>query len=165
MTTKENRPKHQNDGYEWLIKFDMSYLKKVGVIRAVLKWYFLPFKIEKHGNSLIYRSLGVPVFGKYLPTGGSEIKRMTKMKMKAYSLKSLSINSVVDFLYKNSFFEFLHLPFFVFMVWRSIWWIYYFDNIRIAVELQVVNLLFNIYPIMFHRYTRIRILKLIEKSK
>ena len=165
MTTKENRPKRQNDGYEWLLKFDLNCLRKAKAVRDIIKWYFLPFKIEVYRNTLIYRMLGVPTFGKYLPTGGSEIKRMTKMKMKAYYLKSLSINSVVDFLYKNCFFELLHLPFFVFMVWRSIWWIYIENNFKLAIELQIFNLIFNIYPIMFHRYTRTRIIRLLKNNK
>ena len=154
----------RKDGYEWLIKVN-SYLKRSDLIHSIIKWYFLPFKIEKRNKGALYKTLGVHVFGKYLPTGGSEIKRLTKTKMIAYSLKSYSIEALVEFLYKNCFFELLHLPFFIFMVWRSCWWVINFENYEIAFELQVVNLLFNIYPIMFHRYTRIRVVNLIEKHK
>ena len=152
------------DGYEWLTKVK-SYLKKYDFIYSIIKWYFLPFKFEKRNKGCIYRLLGVHVFGKYLPTGGSEIKRLTKTKMKAYSLKSKSVSGLIEFLYKNCFFELLHLPFFVFMIWRSSWWVVKYNNYEIALELQLVNLLFNIYPIMFHRYTRVRVFQLIEKHK
>lgn len=156
---------HLKDGYEWLGSIDKTLQRKYNFLRNFLLFYFTPFRIERFQNALIYRVLKVPVFGKYLPTGGFEIRRMTKMKMRAYTLKSLSIASTREFLYKNCFFELLHLPFFMFMIWRSLWWIYTHNNGSMALELFLVNLLFNIYPIMYHRYTRIRVLKILLKQQ
>jgi len=86
------------DGYEWLGKIDLTLKRKYKIFRNILLCYFRPFMFERFQNALIYRILKVPVFGKYLPTGGSEIRRMTKLRMPAYTLKSLSISSTKEFL-------------------------------------------------------------------
>jgi hypothetical protein len=153
------------DGYEWLGKVDLTLKRKLKFFRYILLWYFRPFMFEKFQNAKIYRILKVPAFGKFLPTGGSEIRRMTKLKMRAYTLKSLSIASLKEFLYKNCFFELLHLPFLIFMIWRSLWWFYTHNNVSVALELFLVNIIFNIYPIMYHRYTRIRVLNILRKHR
>lgn len=151
------------DGYEWIETFDKNFLRKNKLLRTILGFYFKPFKIEFYKSGLIYRRIGVHVFGKYLPTGGFEIRRITKRKMQAYTLKYKNLNAAKEFLYKSCFFETLHMPFFLFLLLRSIWWYTEHSNIQLAFELMVVNLVFNIYPIMHQRYTRVRILKLIKK--
>ena len=75
------------------------------------------------------------------------------------------MNGAKEFKYKSCFFETLHIPFFAVLFWRSLWWYYEHDNIDLAVELLIVNAIFNIYPIMHQRYTRLRIDRLIDIKK
>ena len=153
--------KKVKDGYEWLVQFDKTVLQKYGMVRVIILLYFKPLSFEKYKNGLIYRLLGVHRFGRYLPTGGINIRRWTKKKMQSYTLKALSLNAAKEFKYKSCFFETLHIPFFVVLVWRSLWWYFENDNINLAIELLIVNAIFNIYPIMHQRYTRLRIDRLI----
>jgi len=150
------------DGYEWLASFDGCWLKNQKWLRSFLLLYFVPSHLEKKNSGLIFRILGVHKFGRFLPTGGIEIRRITGKKMQAYTLKSISLSSAQEFLYKSCFFESLHIPFFIVLFWRSLWWYFVHDNINMAIELTVVNAIFNIYPIMHQRYTRIRIYKLLS---
>ena len=150
----------ERDGYEWLKIFDNKWLKKQFLVRKLILYYFLPNCLEKFRHGIIYRLLGVHMFGRFLPTGGIEIRRITGKKMKAYTLKSVSIISANEFLYKSCFFETLHMPFFLALLWRALWWYIEKGNIHLALELFLVNLIFNIYPIMHQRYTRLRIRKI-----
>ena len=154
-----------SDGYEWLERFDKKILKKHDILRRLLLFYFMPFFFEKIRYGCIYRILGVHVFGKYLPTGGINIRRWTGKKMQAYTLKSKSLESVKSFRYKSCFFELLHMPFFLFMLGRAIWWYVDQGSVRLASELMIVNAIFNIYPMMHQRYTRLRILRIIELKR
>ena len=85
--------------------------------------------------------------------------------MQAYTLKAYSLTAAIEFRYKSCLFETLHLPFFIVLIWRSLWWYLEQDNIRLAIELLFVNGIFNIYPIMHQRYTRIRVGKLMAINK
>lgn len=154
-----------SDGYEWIKRFDKNVLQKVLPVRKMILFYFNPFYFEKYKNGLIYRIIGVHRFGRYLPTGGINIRRWTKRKMQSYTLKGLSLNAAEEFRYKSCFFEFLHIPFFAVLIWRSLWWYFKHNNIDLAIELLIVNAIINIYPIMHQRYTRIRINRLIDIKK
>lgn len=82
------------DGYEWLARFDKGFLKKALPLRNLLLQYYRPAFFEKFGYGIIYRFLGVHIFGKYLPTGGIQIRRLTKSKMQSYTLKKINICSI-----------------------------------------------------------------------
>jgi hypothetical protein len=150
------------DGYEWLIKFNNKFLKKVLPLRNLILYYYKPFIFERFKHGFVYRLLGVHIFGKYLPTGGVNIRKWTRRKMQSYTLKGNTLSAAIEFRYKSCFFETLHLPFLIILLWRSLWWYFEYNNINLAIELLLVSTLFNIYPIMHQRYTRIRIDKLIE---
>lgn len=155
----------RKDGYEWIEQFDRNTLQRVNVIRKMILYYFKPFRFEKYKQGKIYRLLGVRQFGRYLPTGGINIRRWTKRSMPSYTLKGFTRNALKSFKYKSCFFETLHLPFFLFLLGRSLWWFFKNDNLHLAVELILVNAIFNIYPIMHQRYTRIRIDRLIKMKE
>ncbi|TLX77036.1 hypothetical protein E9993_04965 [Labilibacter sediminis] len=99
------------DGYEWIARFDNSILIRIKWIRKVILVYFTPFNGELYNKDLIYRALGIHAFGRFLPTGGIIIRRVTKSTMEAYTLKANSRSGAKEFLYKNCLFELLHLPF------------------------------------------------------
>lgn len=115
------------NGYEWLTRFDRNVLQRALPIRNLLLIYFKPFSFEKYKYGAAYRMLGVHVFGRYLPTGGINIRRWTKSKMQSYTLKGISLASAIEFRYKSCFFESLHIPFFIVLMWRSLWWYYEHD--------------------------------------
>lgn len=152
-------PRHpiKKDGYEWLQRFDSDRLKKWPLFRRLLLLYYAPLPCETAGNGSIYRMLGVHRFGRYLPTGGIAIRNLTGKKMQAYTLKGLGLAAIREFRYKSCLFETLHMPFFIALTWRALWWYFAMGNLGLAVELMVVNAIFNIYPMMHQRYTRIRI--------
>jgi len=81
--------------------------------------------------------------------------------MPAYTLKRLTLDALKEFRYKSCFFETLHMPFFIVLTWRALWWYFAMGNLGLAVELMVVNAVFNIYPMMHQRYTRIRIARIL----
>jgi len=161
--TQERKPK---DGYEWLERFDSDRLKKHPLVRRLLIFYFAPFRFETYRDGVIFRMLGVHRFGRYLPTGGIVIRRITGKKMQAYTPKGLSLDALAEFRYKSCLFETLHMPFFIALTWRALWWVFAMGSLGLAVELMVVNAVFNIYPMMHQRYTRVRIARLLAmKSK
>ncbi len=157
-------PRHpgNKDGYEWLQRFDSDQLQQWPLIRRILLLYYAPSPCETAGHGSIYRALGVHRFGRYLPTGGIAIRNLTGKKMQAYTLKSKTLAAVREFRYKSCLFETLHMPFFIALTWRALWWYFAMDNVRLAIELMVVNAIFNIYPMMHQRYTRVRIQKLLN---
>jgi hypothetical protein len=69
-----------SDGYEWLERFDKNVLQKTSSVRKLILLYFKPSRLERYRYGLIYRILGVHRFGRYLPTGGINIRRWTKGK-------------------------------------------------------------------------------------
>jgi hypothetical protein len=151
----------KKDGYEWLQRIDDDRFKNWPWLRRLLIKYYIPGRLEFYKDGMIYRFLGVHRFGRYLPTGGIVIRNITKKKMPAYTLKGLNRDALKEFRYKSCLFETLHMPFFIALTWRALWWYFAMGNLRLALELMAVNAIFNIYPMMHQRYTRIRIARIL----
>jgi hypothetical protein len=151
------------DGYVWLARMDRDYLSKVNIIRRILLVYYRPFKLEIIGKGMTYKLLGVPVFGKFIPTGGFYIRRFTGWKMSSYTLESPTLKEARLFLYKSCSFESVHLAALLAQIPNFIsgfvsggldgiagfWW----------------NIPGNIYPLMYQRYNRSRMEYLIRRFK
>jgi len=120
--------------------------------------YFWP-SVAEHRT---YRTLGVSHFGKFLPTGGIAIRRLTGSRMAPYTLRATSLRAAREFFYRTCVFELLHLPFFLTLLSLSGYRLLT-GRADLALENLAVNLLFNIYPIMHHRNTRFRIVALLGR--
>ncbi len=82
--------------------------------------------------------------------------------MAPYTLSGTSVGAARDFFYRTCVFEACHLPICVTLLALSIHrlWIGWID---IAVQEMVLNLAVNVYPIMHHRNTRSRIVRLLSR--
>jgi hypothetical protein len=149
-------------GWDWIVQADHRYLKPMPGLRNILKFYFKSRPLEMMGKGRIYRLLGVHLFGKIIPTGGILIRRLTGWKMPAYTLAGFTAKAAKKFRYNTCMYEYVHftaiiaqLPTFadgfltdgIVNVFIRYWW----------------NLPVNIYPIMYQRYTRVRIWHLIRR--
>jgi hypothetical protein len=114
-------------------------------------------------NRKFYRVLGIDRIGRFIPTGGITIRRITKSKMRPYTLPSTNINSAREFLYRTIVFEFLHLPFLFALIILAIHRLYIEEYI-FALENTIINILFNVIPILHHRNTRARIMQILIKK-
>jgi len=156
-------PYPTDDGWLILYKLYNKFIKPNFVLRFIVLSYFLPLNVELTKNRKLYRFLGINKLGKYIPTGGISVRRITKTKMKPYTLKSTNVNSAREFLYRTIVFEFLHLPFFVAMTVLVIHR-FYIGEYRFAMENFLINLLLNIIPMLHHRNTRARIVELLMRK-
>ena len=146
------------DGWGRFYRFYQTAIKPNSSLRGLVCGYFWPARWE----SRIYRLLGVRQFGKIVPTGGIAVRRITRSRMAPYTLSGTSVGAARDFFYRTCIFEMLHLPFLVTLLGLSIHR-YLIGRPDLALENLAINLLFNIYPIMHHRNTRIRIVRLLER--
>ena len=154
-------PYPTDDGWRWLYRL----FGKLGApLRKMLCAYWWPARFELAGNGRLYKVLGVDLFGRIIPTGGVFIRRITGSRMKPYTLKGTSIGAARDFFYRTCVFETLHFPFFITLVLLALhrWLI---GRPDLAVENTVVNLVFNVYPMMHHRRTRARIVRLLSSAR
>ena len=152
----------KNDGWNWLYQIYERYIRPHSWLRNVVVGYFSPTRLEMAENGKIYRLLGVSLFGKYIPTGGAAIRRMTGARMAAYTLSGLSIYDVRDFRYRTCVFEMLHIPFILTLLVLSGYRLLT-GRPDVAAENMFVNLVFNIFPAMHQRNTRVRIDRLLRK--
>ncbi len=84
--------------------------------------------------------------------------------MRPYTLAGTSLASARAFYYRACVFESLHLPFLLTLVGLSL------DRAMngrpdLALEDAVVNLVANVYPVMHHRRTRMRIARLLNLGR
>jgi len=152
-----------DDGWIFLYKCYDKIIKPISILRFFIMSYFLPSDLELANNRKVYKILGVDKFGRYIPTGGISIRRITKAKMKPYTLKSSGTNSAREFFFRTIVFEFLHIPFLITM---TILIIHHLSTgeYRFAMENLVINLLLNIMPILHHRNTRARIVEILKRK-
>ena len=152
------------DGWGWLYRTFDRLAPPGSALRSVLCAYYTPTRLETVGRGCIYRWLGVPKFGRIVPTGGINIRRATGARMAPYTLSGPSIRAARDFYYRACVFETLHLPFFLtlaalashrFLIGRVDW----------AIQETVINLAVNFYPMLHHRNTRRRILALLSRHQ
>jgi len=83
--------------------------------------------------------------------------------MRPYTLAGISLAAARAFYYRACVFESLHLPFLLTLVGLSL------DRamtgrLDLALENTVINLVANVYPVMHHRRTRIRIVQLFNRG-
>jgi len=153
-----------DDGWGWLYRL----FERIGPAdQAGRRWicaYFRPSAVERWRDGLLYRLLGVHLFGALIPTGGIVIRRVTKARMAPYTLPGHSLAAARAFYYRACVFEALHLPFFLTLValaaHRGLT-----GRPDLAIEDSVVNLLANVYPVMHHRRTRARIVRLLARRR
>ena len=151
-----------DDNRQHYYQFYYDYIQPIQPLRKFLRWYFYPKNFEQWNKSTIYRYLGVPFFGRVIPTGGLFFRLFTGKKMKAYVLQKQNITSVRKYFFQTCVFEALHLIVFLILSVVVIMCFCLGKN-SLAISGTVGNLLVNVYPIMLQRYNRIRILNLLVK--
>ena len=152
-----------DDGWQWAYRFYATHVRQLSLARRFLRWYFLPARWELAGRSRIYRRLGVKAFGRVIPTGGIAIRRMTGQRMRPYTLAAHSLRAAEQFFFRASIFEALHLPFLLVLLALSLIRLSQ-GRSDLALENLLVNLVFNGYPILHHRHTRARIVRLLRRT-
>lgn len=152
------------DGWGWLYTAFDRLAPTRSLLRRVFCAYYTPTRIEIAGQGRIYRWLGVPKFGRIIPTGGVNIRRATGARMAPYTLSGPSIRAARDFYYRACVFETLHLPFFLTLVALAIQRVS-IGRVDWAVQETVINLAVNLYPILHHRNTRRRILVVLSRHR
>jgi hypothetical protein len=152
------------DGWAWLYRA-FERIAPAGSRRR--RWwcrYFYPNRLERWRRGQWFRFLGVHLFGAVIPTGGVFIRRLTGARMAPYTLAGTSVGGARAFYYRTCVFEALHLPFVVALVVLAVHramlgrWDLAFEN-------SVVNLALNVYPILHHRRTRVRIVRILEQHR
>jgi hypothetical protein len=141
----------------------LNWLARPGSgLRQLICAHFWPRQLELAGNGRIYRRLGVSLFGRVIPTGGVEVRRLTRTKMAPYTLRGTSVAAARDFYYRTCIFEALHTPFMLALLVIA-GYQYTAGRPDLALQDTLVNLGVNIYPMMHHRHTRVRIVRLLAK--
>jgi hypothetical protein len=160
----ENGPFPYNDGWGWLYRAFERIAPVGSATRRVVCHYFYPSAIERWRGGLLYRLLGVHVFGALIPTGGKVVRRVTKARMAPYTLTGTSLAAARAFYYRACVFEALHMPFLVTLVILAL---HRAANGRpdLAIENTAINLVANVYPILHHRRTRTRIVSLLDRKR
>jgi hypothetical protein len=152
-----------DDGWGWLYRTFETLAPRGHFLQRVLCRYFYPNALEMWRGGLLYKLSGVHLFGKIIPTGGVLVRRVTKARMAPYTLAGISLEDARAFYYRACVFETLHLPFLLTLLLLSV---YRAANGRLdlALENSVVNLVANVYPVMHHRRTRMRIVQLLNRG-
>jgi hypothetical protein len=132
---------------------------RTGVRRLVCR-YFLPTALERWHWGRIYRFIGVHLFGAVIPTGGIAIRRATGARMAPYTLSGSSLGGARAFYYRTCVFEALHLPFFLALAALAVHR-FAVGSVDFALQNLGINLAINVYPMLHHRRTRTRIVKLL----
>jgi glycosyl-4,4'-diaponeurosporenoate acyltransferase len=152
-------PFPRNDGWQWLYRLFNRLVRNHPVVRRTVCKFFWPTPAERS----IYRILGVDHFGRFVPTGGIGIRRLTGSRMAPYTLKARNLKAAREFFYRTCVFEALHVPFHLALLGLSVLRLVA-GRPDLALENFGVNMLFNVYPIMHHRNTRYRIVELLKRK-
>lgn len=132
-------------------------------LRRLICAHFWPKQLELADNGRVYRRLGVSLFGRIIPTGGIEVRRLTRSKMTPYTLRATTVRAARDFYYRTCIFEALHTPFMLALLVITGHQLAAGRH-DLALQDMLVNLGINIYPMMHHRHTRVRIVRLLQKA-
>ena len=157
----EAGPFPEGDGWRWLYAVFCRLAGSSDLLRRALCGYFWPKGFECWAGSRVYKALGVGHFGRLIPTGGVLVRRITKARMAPYTLSGTSIRAARAFYYRTCVFEFLHLPFGLALLGLSFYQVFA-GRPDLAIEDSVVNMAANVYPIMHHRHTRARIVRILS---
>jgi hypothetical protein len=157
-------PAPQADGWGAIYRFYARMAGLLPPLRRLVRTYFMPSALERWRDGALFRYLGVHLFGRIIPTGGISIRRVTGARMAPYTLAGVSLESARQFFFRTCAFEAAHFPFFVFLLVLAV--IRYAEGrVDLAAENMLVNLAVNIYPILHHRRTRYRIVRLLERRQ
>lgn len=151
-----------DDGWGWLYGWFERLAPPGSLARRTACRYFAPSGLERAGNGRLYRWLGVPLFGRVIPTGGIAVRRVTGARMAPYTLAAPSRRAARDFYYRACVFEALHAPFCLTLLALAAQR-YAVGLVDFAVQEVVLNLAVNLYPMMHHRNTRRRIVALLAR--
>lgn len=157
-------PTPSDDGWGGMYRLFNAMAPPDSRLRALICAYFRPKSIELADDSLLYRGLGVGLFGRFIPTGGIGIRRATGAAMKPYTLARTSLRGARDFYFRTCVFEALHLPFFVALLALAAQR-YSIGRIDYAVQETIMNVVVNLYPMLHHRHTRARIVRLLARRE
>lgn len=155
-------PFPDGDGWGWVYRMVDRFAPQGAILRRGLCGYFSPTSLERWRRGLIFRIALVPLFGRIIPTGGILIRRWTGARMAPYTLASTSVGGARAFYYRACVFEALHLPFLTAMVALAITRLLE-GRADLALENTLLNAAMNLYPILHHRRTRLRIVRLLER--
>jgi len=155
-------PLPEADGWSWLYRVFERAAPRGGRLRGAACGYYLPGPLERWRGGLVYRCLGVHLFGALVPTGGVLVRRLTGARMAPYTLRGSSLGAARDFWYRACVFESLHLPFLLALLALALQRAAG-GRLDLALEDTAINLLVNVYPILHHRRTRLRIVRLLER--
>jgi len=162
-TELERGPLPRGDGWGGLYLLLDRWARPGSRLRRSVCAHFWPRPFEQADNGRIYRRLGVSLFGRVIPTGGIAIRQLTGARMAPYTLRSSSIGAARDFYYRTCIFEALHTPFMLALLVITGYQLAAGRH-DLAVQDMLVNLDVNIYPMMHHRHTRVRIVRLLAKA-
>lgn len=84
--------------------------------------------------------------------------------MAPYTLRGTSAAAAKDFFYRTCVFEAAHTPFMLALLVIAGYQLTV-GRLDLAAQDMLVNLGINIYPIMHHRHTRVRIVRLLARSR
>jgi hypothetical protein len=153
-----------DDGWDWLYGLFDHLAPRGTLVRRFACGYFSPSRFEAARSGILYRCLGVPQFGRIIPTGGVTVRRVTGARMAPYTLSGTSVRAARAFYYRACVFEALHLPFFLALfglsIQRSM-----IGRLDYALQELAINLVVNLYPMMHHRNTRRRIASLLSRRE
>ena len=152
-----------DDGWAWLYRVFERLAPNGSARRRFFCLYYWPSVLETSGSGRLYRWLGVPQFGRVIPTGGVAIRRATGARMAPYTLAGTSLGAAREFYYRACVFETLHIPFLLALLALSVQRAS-IGRVDYAIQEVLMNLAVNIYPIMHHRNTRRRIVRLLNHS-
>jgi len=153
-----------DDGWGWLYRAVERAAPVGGRLRGLLCGYLWPSRPELWRKGLVYKLLGVHWFGSVIPTGGIVVRRVTGARMAPYTLTGTSTGAARAFYYRTCVFEMLHMPFFLTLVVLAVMraaegrW-------DLALEDTAINLAVNLYPMMHHRRTRGRIVRILSRRE
>lgn len=162
LTELQHGPFPEGDGWGWLYRTFDRIAPAESPLRRIVCRYFFPCFPERWRAGLVYTRLGVGLFGKVIPTGGVVVRRVTGARMAPYTLAGTSLAAARAFYYRTCVFEALHLPFLLTLVGLALHRLA-IGRADLALENTVVNLVVNVYPVMHHRRTRLRIARLLER--
>jgi hypothetical protein len=153
----------RDDGWDAFYRLVEAVAPRGTHRRRLLCAYYAPCHFERAGRGRLFRGLGVPAFGRLIPTGGITVRRWTGARMAPYTLSAPTLRAARDFYYRACVFETLHLPFLLALIALALQRAS-IGRLDYAVQETVLNLLFNVYPILHHRNTRRRIIDLLIRK-
>ncbi len=154
-------PLPETDGWGWLYRACEQVAPAGQFLRRVVCHCFWPTALGRWRYGWIYRLLGVHLVGAVIPTGGIVMRRVLRARMAPYTLSGTSLGGARSFYYRTCVFETLHMPFFLALVALTIHR-FATGRIDLALENAGINLAINFYPMLHHRRTRTRIVKLLQ---